>query len=84
MHGAALALGDLAKIAAIAEVVRVNQAAGLAVVAALNDALRHARSIESWQAGRERVLEGQPVMLPVCGCPIPRTLPHQRCRKRPL
>jgi hypothetical protein len=53
MHGAALALGDLAKIAAIAEVVRVSEEAGLAIVAALNDALRHVRSIESWQARHE-------------------------------
>ncbi len=55
MHGAALALGDLAKRAAITEVVRVSEReeTGLAVVAALNDVSRHARSIESWQAGRE-------------------------------
>ncbi len=50
MHRAAFTHGDFTQIAAIAGVVSVGEEAGLAIVAALDDVLRHSGHIKSGRA----------------------------------
>ena len=51
VNGAAFAEGDVPEIVSIAEVVRVGEEAGLAIVSALDDMLRDIRDVDS---GRTR------------------------------